>query len=77
MTAYPFDSFVSAQPVTVIGEVAGRGGKKLFVCRRADGTEMRVARLDTPIEFAPACTAEEFFAPLPSSARALRAKINR
>ena len=29
------------------------------------------------IKFAPPCSVEEFFAPLPSSAQALRAKINR
>lgn len=74
---YPFNSFVSARPVTVVGEAIGRGGRKLYICREASGREIRVARLDAPVEFAPPCTADEFFAPLPSSAAALRAKINR
>lgn len=29
------------------------------------------------IDFAPPCTTAEFYAPLPTSAKALRAKINR
>ena len=60
--------------------------EQLKAARKARKAEKQAAKwarataipAGTPaIEFAPACTAAEFYAPLPSSAEALRAKINR
>ena len=53
--------------------------KKTVLVRFEDGTERRfhAAMVQALPTFEPPCSAEEFFAPLPSSAAALRAKINR
>jgi hypothetical protein len=81
MTNFPINStvYVSAEKGRVLAVEAGKRGKTLVTVEFANG---RIAKFDSrsvsvPIEFEPPCTAEEFFAPLPSSAQALRNKINR
>ena len=60
--------------------------EELQAARKARKAEKKAAKwarataipAGTPmIEFAAACTPDEFFAPLPTSAQVLRAKINR
>lgn len=69
---------MSAEPVTVVA-VETKRGKNLYTVRRADGSLRKTteAFLTGPVEFAPAISAAEFYRPLPSSAAAVRAKINR
>lgn len=66
----------SAETVTVVA-VEMKRGKNLYTVRRADGSNRKVPEaLLSTVEFAPA-TGRIDLSPLPSSAAAFRAKINR
>lgn len=70
---------VSAENGTVVGIEAGKRGHSLITVKFENGSTKKVDSrwVERPVEFAPPCSAEEFFKPLPSSAQALRTKINR
>lgn len=77
--------FLAGRRGVVTAEVIGKKGKPRLTIRFDDGGTaenvgyglVRVQESCGPAaEFAPACTIEEFFKPLPSSAQALRNKIN-
>lgn len=70
---------VSAQAATVLEIGAEKRGRVLLTVKMADGSTRKVDTrgVDPAIEFAAPISAAEFFRPLPSSAQALRSKINR
>lgn len=67
---------MSAETVTVVA-VEVKRGKPLYTVRRADGSLRKtVEAMLSTVEFAPA-TGRIDLSPLPSSAAAFRAKVNR